>query len=562
MGVNDTPVLVDRATAYARDVAAGQVIAGPWVRAAVRRHLADLANGHERGLVWRPEMAERAFRFFEQLTLSDTGARFRLSPFQGFIVGSLFGWYSTDGSRRFRTAYVEIGKGNGKTPMAAGVLLYLLLADGEAAAEVYSAAVTRDQAGICYRDALLFVQAHPTLMRVCDAGQHNIAYPETNSFLRPLAAEGRSLDGLRVHGASVDELHEHRTSMVVDKIRAGTKGRKQALIFEITNSGYDRTSVCYQHHVYSTKVLDGLVQNDSWFSYIASLDDGDDPLEDEACWTKANPNLGVSITQKYLREQVAEARDIPSRRNIVLRLNFCVWTEAADRWLDLAAWDRCAHAVAVDELRGRECYGGLDLASTSDVAALVWAFPPRHEGDRWVLLPRFWVPRDNITRRSQRDAVPYDQWLQAGAIKATDGNVIDYDVIRHDLLADAERFKVRKISIDRWNATQLATQIQAEGLEVFGFGQGFASMSAPSKLLEKLILSNDIAHGGHPVLRWMAGNCAIAQDPAGNIKPDKAKSTEKIDGIVAAVMGIGTAAADTTEEPSFQMFFAGGTTKP
>jgi phage terminase large subunit-like protein len=557
VGVNETPVLVDRATAYARQVADGTIVAGPLVRAACQRHLDDMANAAARGLVWRPEMAERAFRFFEQLKLADTGRPFILQAFQAFIVGSLFGWYGADGARRFRTAYIEIGKGNGKTPLAAATLLYLLLADGESAAEVYSAAVTRDQAGICYRDALRFVQAHPTLAQACDAGLHNIAYPRTNSFLRPLAAEGRSLDGLRVHGASVDELHEHRTSMVVDKIRAGTKGRRQALIVEITNSGFDRTSVCYQHHVYSGKVLAGHLHNDTWFAYIASLDDGDDPLEDDACWIKCNPNLGVSITHKYLREQVAEARDIPSRRNIVLRLNFCVWTEAANRWLDMAAWDRCADPVLVEDLSGRECYGGLDLASTSDVAAMVWVFPPRFEGDKWALLPRFWVPRDNIGRRSQRDGVPYDQWQHEGAIKATDGNVIDYDVIRHDIMADAQRFKVRKISIDRWNATQLATQLQAEGLEVFGFGQGFASMSSPSKLLEQLVLSGDIAHGGHPVLRWMAGNCAIAQDPAGNIKPDKSKSTEKIDGIVASVMGIGTAAADTTEEPEFQIFFAG-----
>jgi phage terminase large subunit-like protein len=556
MGAIENLVLADPTTAYAVAIDDGAMVAGPWVRAACKRHLADLDRAGELGLVWRPDQAQRAFAFFAQLRLADgehAGQPFALQGWQSFIIGSLFGWYGADGFRRFRTAYVEIGKGNGKTPLAAGISLYMLLADGEMGAEVYSAAVTRDQAGICYRDALRFVQAHPTLMRACVPGLHNIAYPATNSYMRPLAAEGRSLDGLRVHCATVDELHEHRTSLVVDKVRAGTKGRRQALIFEITNSGFDRTSVCYQHHVFSLKVLNGIVRNETWFAFVASLDEGDDPLTDEACWVKANPNVGVSITEKYLREQVAEAREIRSRRNIVLRLNFCVWTEVASRWLDLESWDACASMPHEAELVGRECYGGLDLASTTDVAALVWLFPPRSPGEPWAVLPRFWVPADNIARRSTRDAVSYDQWADSGLMRTTDGNVVDYDVIRAQVEADAERFDVREIAIDRWNATQISTQLMAQGLTVVGFGQGFASMSSPSKHLEQLVLARQLAHGGHDVLRWMASNVSIAQDSAGNIKPDKARSTEKIDGIVALVMALGRADAQHEEDsgPSF-----------
>lgn len=473
---------------------------------------------------------------------------FVLGAWQAFIVGSLFGWLAPDGFRRFRTAYVEIGKGNGKTPLAAALSLYMLYADSEPGAEVYSAAVTRPQAGICFRDAVRFVQGHPTLMRVSVPGLNNIAYPATSSFMRTLAAEGRSLDGLRVHFATVDELHEHPTSHVVDKIRAGTKGRRQALIFEITNSGFDRMSVCWQHHQLTLRILDGVVENDSWFGYIAALDEGDDPLNDESCWIKPNPNLGVSITIKYLREQVAEAREIPSRRNIVLRLNFCVWTEAASRWLDLDRWDQCADVCAIEQLRGRECFGGLDLASTTDVAALVWLFPPLDTDPLWRVVARFWVPKDNIQRRSQRDGTPYADWARDGLINATPGNVIDYDAIRQQVLADAEQFQVREIAIDRWNATQLATQLMEQGLDVVLFGQGFASMSAPAKLLEALVLGGELAHGGNEVLRWMATNVCIAQDPAGNIKPDKGRSTEKIDGIVALVMALGRASVTAAEE--------------
>lgn len=546
-----SPGAIDQTTAYAEAVTAGRIIAGRPVRKACERHLRDLEQGHKRGLVWRPDLAQRAIAFIAQLRLGDgehAGLPFVLGAWQAFIVGSLFGWLGADGFRRFRTAYVEIGKGNGKTPLAAAISLYMLYADGEHGAEVYSAAVTRAQAGICFRDAVRFVQGNATLMRASVPGLNNIAFPSTSSYMRTLAAEGRSLDGLRVHFASIDELHEHRTSMVVDKVRAGTKGRRQALIFEITNSGHDRTSVCWQHHQLTLRILDGVVENDSWFGYIAALDAGDDPLTDEACWIKANPNLGVSITIKYLREQVAEAREIPSRRNIVLRLNFCVWTESSSRWLDMDRWDACADVCTPEQLRGRECFGGLDLASTTDVAALVWLFPPIDTDPLWRVVARFWVPQDNIHRRSERDGTPYADWARDGHIAATSGNVIDYDVIRQAVLDDAEIYAVREIAIDRWNATQLSTQLIGEGLNVVGFGQGFASMSAPSKLLEALVLGRELAHGGNEVLRWMATNVAIAQDPAGNVKPDKGKSTEKIDGIVALVMALGRASVTAAEE--------------
>ena len=564
---------------------AGASVAGPLVRLACQRHLDDLvavASARKiasaakrmkgakadsarrakeearalkvgRGLQWRPDLAARVFRFFECLSLAsseDIEQPFVLEPWQKFIVGALFGWLGPDGHRRFRRGYVEIGKGNGKTPMAAGIGLYGMLADGEADAEVYSAANGRDQAKICWQDAANFVDRSPALKRRTVLHALNIAYPASRSFFRPVSSEGRGLDGKRVHIALIDELHEHPTDVVVDKMSAGTKGRRQALVFEITNSGYDRQSVCYRHHEYSVRVLEGRLQNDNWFAYIACLDEKDDPLEDEACWIKANPNLGVSITLKYLREQVEQARGMPAQRNIVLRLNFCVWTESATQWIPNKAWDECGEPVDLDALEGRDCYGGLDLSTTTDITAFGMVFPPKDEGERWKFAAKFWIPGDNIHRRREKDGVPYDAWAKDGYVTPTEGNVVDYAFLRRDIIELGERFVIKEIAFDRFNASQLVTELMADGFTMVPFGQGFLSMSAPSKQFESMIVGRKCAHGNNPVLKWMAANVMAAQDPAGNIKPDKAKSKERIDGIVALIMALGRAIVNGGEGPS------------
>jgi phage terminase large subunit-like protein len=556
----------DPATTYAREVVKGKIVAGKWVRFACERHLRDLVEGPKRGLAWRPELAEHVFGFFRALRLADgehAGRRFELGPWQKFIVGSLFGWLGAEGYRRFRTAYTEIGKGSGKTPLAAGLGLYMALGECRQGAECYSAAVGRDQAGIMFRDASRFRNASPAMVNASVEHAANISFPALSSFFRPISSEGRGLDGKRVFFAGVDELHEHPSSVVLDKMRAGTKGWPDALIFMITNSGYDRHSVCYQQHEYSLKVLEGVIENDAHFAYVCALDEEDrkvDPrtnlerwMTDEKCWVKANPNLGVSIQPRYLRELVAEAREMPSKWNIVARLNFCVWTEQATRWLPMEKWDACSAPAEIEALRGRECFGGLDLASKEDIAALVWLFPPVEAGERWKVLARFWIPGDRIAERVKRARVPYDVWSKQGLIEPTDGNITDYEVIRHRILEDCERFRVREIAVDRWNATQLVTQLMEEGLNVSLFGQGYASMSAPAKELERLVAGELLAHGGNPVLRWMASNCAVSIDAAGNIKPDRSKATEKIDGIVALVMALGRAIVP--HEPEGQSFW-------
>lgn len=556
--------LADPVTAYAEKVCSGDIVAGPWVNLACERHLSDLEKLKPQGYKWSVDLAKRYIEFFHEVLVLPEGddpngdpLPFILEPWQQFIIGSLFGWLAPDGYRRYRTAYVECPKGMGKSPMGAGVGLAGLVADGESGAQIYSAATTRDQAKIVWGDAdkmrTRSDELRPELVRTVN----NLAFMPTASFFRPVSADASKLDGLRPHMVIVDEIHEHRTSEVIDKMRAGFKFRKQPLMFEITNSGVDRTSVCYQHHEYSVQILKGLIENDTWFAYVCALDgcdqhedaspgcpDCDDPMTDESVWPKVAPNLGVSVQAPYIRDMVREAQGMPAKENITRRLLFCQWTQQVTRWIDMDRWDACDSRVDEPSLIGRQCFGGLDLASTSDIAAWILLFPDQDENDETIydVLCRFFVPQDNIMKRAQTDRVPYDAWERDGYVEATPGNVIDYNFIRKRIVADADQFMLRAAGFDPWNATQLATQlIEEDGLPFIQVRQGLLSMNEPSKELERLLASRKLCHGGHPVLRWMANNVAIRTDASGNIRPDKERSTEKIDGITALITGLSRA---------------------
>ncbi len=534
----------DALDGYVRDVLDGTVVAGPWVRLACERHLCDLATGHERGLEFDRKAAEKALRFFEFLRLSEgefDGQVFKLMPWQAFIVGSLFGWKGPDGFRRFRTAYIEAGKGNGKSPMAAAIGLYGEVADNEPGAEIYAAATNRDQARILFEDAQHMVDGSDALAELGLVNQVNtIIAPQSHGVFKPISAQARSLDGKRVHMALIDELHEHPTSLVVDKMRLGTKNRRQALIFEITNSGHDRTSVCWEHHQYSTQILEGVVEVDSWFAYVCALDEGDD-WRDESVWVKANPGLGTIITWKYLRETVQEAEGIASKQNLTRRLNFCEWTEGAERWLDMADWDDAAVAIDPESLYGRSCYAGLDLAKVRDITSLCLLFPPAEAAEPWRALWWHWVPEDDIGRRSREDKVPYDAWARDGDLLTTPGNTTDFDFIHAEIVRLAGLYDILEVPIDRTFAGELKRKLTDGGLDVVEFGQGFLDMGPPTDEIERLIVGHEFAHDGDPVLRWMASNAVIVEDAAGNHKIDKAKSSEKVDGLIALAMALGRA---------------------
>lgn len=527
---------------------------GRWVRLACERHLRDLDEGPKRGLIWRPNLARHVVDFYRLWLRLENGEPFILQPWQAFIVGSLIGWETVDGYRRFRTAYIEVAKGNGKSPLAAGLGLYGMVADGEPAAQIYAAAVTQDQAAIVWRDADGMVERSPELSARVQRLAHNLAVLSTGSFFRPISSERRGLDGKRVHMALIDEIHEHPSPIVVDKMRAGTKGRRRALIFEITNAGYDRESVCWRHHEYSTKILEGVMDNDAWFAYIAGLDpcekcrasgkefptDGCpdcDDWKDPSVWIKANPNLGVSISERYLQEQVDEAVGMPAKAAIVKRLNFGIWTESVEHAIPMDQWHACDGLPDEAEYAGRPCYGGLDLASTTDIAALalVWPLDDGSHVVRWW----FWVPEEMVRLRRERDNLPYDQWVAEGWLEATPGNVIDYEAIRARINELAGRYRIVEIGHDPWNATNLVTNLQQDGATMVAIPQTMSGLSGATKALLALVQSGKLRHGGNPVASWMASNMAVRQDGAGNMKPAKDRSKGKIDGMVAAVMALG-----------------------
>jgi phage terminase large subunit-like protein len=530
--------------AYCRGVLDGSVPASLMIRKAVERHLRDLETGGQRGLHFDRAAAEHVVMFFRLLKHSKgewSGQMFDLAPWQQFILWNLFGWKRSDGLRRYRTAFVEVPRKNGKSTLSAGIGLYLMIADGEPGAEIYSAATKRDQAKITWEEAVRMVGASPALTAMIRhwRASDTLVMEGTASKFVPLGADADTMDGLNIHGAIIDELHAHRTSAVVDVLDTATGARRQPLTFEVTTAGFDRESICYQHYTYSRQILTQAIADDAWFAFIAELDDGDD-WQDERTWAKANPNLGISVKLDDLQRKADKARQMPSALNGFLRLHLDMWTQQSDRWIDLELWGaNFRGAVTAEGLAGRPGYGGLDLSAVSDLTAWVVAFP-RADGsgilDLWC---RFWCPESRLTDPGNRYAEQYQAWARAGFLTTTPGNAIDYPRVKADVLQDASQFRIIDLNVDRlFQGYSMSIELQDEGLIVLGMGQGFLSMAAPMKTFERLLLEHKLNHGGNPILRWMAGNVAVRQDPAGNLKPDKAESQGKIDGIVAAVMAL------------------------
>ena len=546
----------DETTAYARRVLAGEIVAGPHVRAACARHVRDLDEAPARGLTWSLPQARDAIAFFaEVLHLNGgqfEGRPFVLQPWQAFVVGCLFGWLRDD-VRRFRVAYVETGKGSGKSPLAAGIGLKGLAADGEARAEIYAAATKKDQAMILFRDAVAMFQQSPELARRLSpsgSGENvwNLSYRASGSFFRAISADdGQS--GPRPHVALIDEVHEHKSGQVVEMMRAGTKSRRQALIFMITNSGAGKTTPCGVYHDYACEVAAGKRQDDSFFSFVCGLDEGDDPLFDESCWPKANPSLqfaGLPGIQ-YLREQVTEARGMPAKEAIVRRLNFCQWTAAINPWLSAHVWEPCEQPFTADQLRGRKAYAGLDLSSTTDLTAFVLLVEPDADGGPWSLLPWCWLPAEGLDDRCQRDRVDYRQWLREGYLETTPGRAISKRAVLQRVAQICATFDVQNIAADRWRLEDFQQQAADDGITLpplVPFGQGFKDMSPAIDAFETAVLNHTLRHNGHPVLTWCAANAVTDSDPAGNRKLNKVKATGRIDLVVAAVMAHASAAAD------------------
>lgn len=533
------------------------------MRDACRRHLTDLEQASSRGFFFDREKVKRSIGFFnEMLCLNGgeyEGQAYRLLPWQAFIVGSLIGWINANGQRRFRVAYVETAKGSGKSPMAAGIGLYGLVADGEARAEIYAAATKKDQAMVLFRDAVAMVDQSPELRRRLlksgiGANAWNLAYHEKGSFFRPISADdGQS--GPRPHIVLLDEIHEHRNNTVVEMLRAGTKSRAQALIFMITNSGTDKRSVCWDYHDYAAKVSAGQIVDDSFFGYVCALDETDDPFKDEKCWHKANPSLrGASLPGiKYLREQVTQARGMPGKESIVRRLNFCQWVEAEAPWIGSDVWFGCTPEDEFDAslLIGRRCWGGLDLSSTQDLTALALLFEPTEADPVWRLQPHFWLPGDGLHDKAARDRVPYIAWRDAGWLNALPGRAINKLAVLHKLAELAGLYDMQEIAYDRWRIEDFKALVNQEGLSLpplVPFGQGFKDMAPAVDEFERLLLDHRVRHDGNPVMTWCAANAVVMSDPAGNRKVAKERATGRVDGIVAAIMAAGRAMSGVEHE--------------
>ena len=493
--------------------------------------------------VYDKSTADYAVAFIENLCHTKgtwAGKPFELIDWQEQIIRDLFGTLKPNGYRQFNTAYIEIPKKQGKSELAAAVTLLLTCGDGEERAEVYGCAADRQQAAIVFDVAADMVRMCPALSKRVKilASQKRLIYTPINSFYQVLSAEAYSKHGFNIHGVVFDELHTQPNRKLFDVMTKGSgDARMQPLYFLITTAGTDTHSICYETHQKAKDIIEGRKIDPTFYPVIYGADESDD-WTDPKVWKKANPSLDITVGIDKVKAACESAKQNPGEENAFRQLRLNQWVKQAVRWMPMEKWDNCAFAVDEDELEGRVCYGGLDLSSTTDITAFVLAFPPLDDEDKYIILPYFWIPEDNLTLRVNRDHVPYDVWERQGYLQTTEGNVVHYGFIEKFIEKLGERFNIREIAFDRWGAVQMVQNLEGMGFTVVPFGQGFKDMSPPTKELMKLVLEQKIAHGGHPVLRWNMDNIYIRTDPAGNIKADKEKSTEKIDGAVATIMAL------------------------
>lgn len=575
---------------YARAVLNGRIPACHWVKRACARYFDDKKHARSRGLRFDRVAAQRAIDFFSITPITQgerAGQPFVIENWVLFVVWNLFGWYrakhprwkiekedgefeDTSGTRRFRTAYLEVARKNIKTSLGSRIPFYLAFAEGDYGAECYSVAMKRDQAKIPFEEARQIVNLSEEIREYSgiEVLTNNLNQISTMSKFEPLSSEAKSMDGLRIKGALLDEVHAWTKRDIYDKINRATSVWREPLITMITTAGAtDESHFCWEQHEYTCKVLDGILEDDTWFGIIYTIDEGDD-WQDETVWIKANPYLGLSKKWDYMRTEAQRAAAMPTALNQFLRYDLNVWVRADTKWMPMDDWRLCsgpvpAHQLA-DVLAGRPCYAGLDLATNTDLAPLVFEFPPIDDDPLHYVIPLFFCPEDAILKRSKMDRVPYDVWADQGYITPTPGNMIDQNFIMRALEEQMTRFKLRRLYFDRWGSTKIITDLQNElGFTVdqteherynrpllVQFGQGYASMSAPMKDMLRVTMLHQYAHGDHPVLTWNMDNLISLSDPAGNIKPDKSKSRERIDGAVALIMAHAGTMTHTPEQES------------
>lgn len=564
----------DPVTAYAEAVISGKIVAGPHVRDACKRHMRDLERAD---LTFDVAAAERFFAFCRQiLRLGEgqfDGKPLELEPSQKFIAGSLFGWKLPNGKRRFRRAYVEQGKGNGKSPLAGAIGIYGMIADGEAGAQVYAAGATKEQAGILFRDAVGMVHKAPALsskirMSGGPGREYNMAHLRSGSFFRPVSRETKKTgSGPRPHFALCDEIHEHPDGGVIEILERGFKFREQPLLLMITNSGSDRKSICWQERKHAVAVAAGDVQDDTTFAYVCALDDGDDPFEDPSCWIKANPLLGVTITEEYLRIQVSQAKNIAAKANGIRRLHFCQWTDAETAWMSREAWEAIEdHTLDLEQFEGCRAYAGLDLSAKADLTAKALIFEDGEDDEgrpKFAAFVHGYTPEDTLRARAEKDGAPYDLWVEAGFITAVPGKKTRLDFVAQDLIDDAERFDLDFVAYDNFLIADFEATLGDMGasLPMLDHPQGWTKrkreapdgeeitlwMPGSIDTLETLIFEKRLRVHVNPALRSAVMSATFDRSPADLRRFTKHKATARIDMAVALAMGIGAATARAPE---------------
>jgi phage terminase large subunit-like protein len=525
-------------------VIAKEIIACRLVKLACRRHMRDLKHGRRRGLRFDAAAAQHRIAFYPTFLRHSKGEWARhpveLSPWQKFVVGSVFGWKRRDGTRRFRYVYEELPRKNGKSTKLAGVGLDMLACDGEPGAEVYAAATKRDQARIIFDEAKRMVGSSPDLSAIIQRYKLNLSIDASASKFEPLSADDRTLDGLNPHCVLVDELQRHKTRALLDVLDTALGARRQPLLWIITTAGDDDPESVYtSENDYAVKVLEGTVEDDSVFAFIATIDKGD-RWDDPVAWAKANPNLGISVKLDDLERQAHKAAKSAGALTAFKRLRLNVRSSAMDRAIDMPQWAKCSRGrFDPDKLdKAAVCYAGLDLSAKIDITAFVRLYEPDDSGIMRIAC-RFWMPANTIEERADRDRMPYRRWVEEGWIEATPGDVIDHAEIKAAIIGDSQRCTIESLAYDPWNATQLGIELNDAGIEAVEFVQGMRSYTAPTKELQALIADRKLDHGNNPVLTVMASNLKVQKDKNLNEMPNKAHSTGRIDGICALIMALG-----------------------
>lgn len=550
---------LDETTAYARAVVANEIVAGNLVKLACTRHLRDLELGAERGLVWNAPLAQWHISFYPKFLRHSKGEWARraleLAPWQKFIVGSVFGWERSDGTRRFRYVYQEVARKNGKSTMLAGVGLDMLVCDEENGAEVYATATKKDQARIIFDEAKRMVAMSPGLTDVVTRLKLNLSVERTSSKFEPLSSDENTLDGLNPHCILIDELHKHKNRALLDVMDTAVGARRQPILWIITTAGDDSPESVYaSENEYATKVLQGVTDDDNLFAYIATIDKGD-VWDDPKCWAKANPNLGISVKIDDLQRQVLKAQKSPQAQSAFMRLRLNVRSSSIESAIDMQMWSlNGGPRRDPAELKGRRCWGGLDLSSKIDISAWVKLFEPDEPGGRFIIVPRFWMPLDTLEQRIEKDrGAQYRRWVDEGYIEVTPGNVVDHGEIERAVAADNDEYDIQSVAYDPWNATQLSSKLHEEGVPMVEFIQGLRSYSEPTKELINWLVDKKLDHGDNPVLRWMASNLKTHRDKNENVMPHKLHSTGRIDGMTALIMAIGRYIQPEETKPKHQV---------